>query len=196
MFQPNPLRGELCGDLRKGTLRGPDFRHEYQAAPANAFFYRFSSPRCGPNVRSVRPMSPSAVCHERAARPTAKPESLFSGSTMPSGFFLKKKSPRTPLSKARLLWFRSSAGETGTLPRPTAGELCAVRRNVSLKSKLQSPRQYAYRYPLRACRLAPRAPEECVLYPRTELMQSKACSAGIAARRAGFGGRNDAECRQ
>jgi hypothetical protein len=158
MFQPDTLRGELCGDLRKKTLRGPDFRHRYQAAPANAFFYHLSSPGCGPDVRSVRPMSPSAVRHERVVRPRA--------------------------------------GESGTLPRPDAGEPCAVRRNASLKSELQTPTQYSYRLPERGGGSALRAPQKCVLYPRTELMQSKACSAGIAARRAGFGGRNDAECRQ
>jgi hypothetical protein len=38
---------------------------------------------------------------------------------MPNGFFLKKKPPRTPFAKARLLWFRSGqAANDLRLPLP------------------------------------------------------------------------------
>jgi len=37
----------------------------------------------------------------------AKPESLYPGGIPPSGFFLKKKPPRTPFARAYLLWVRS-----------------------------------------------------------------------------------------
>jgi hypothetical protein len=43
---------------------------------------------------------------------------------------------------------------------------------------------------------APPVPEKNVMYPRTELLHSKACAAGISTRRAGFDRRDDAECRQ
>jgi hypothetical protein len=59
---------------------------------------------------------------------TAKPEWLYPESTTPSGFFFKKKPPRTLLAGARSLWFCSKGAQlflAHTTQTESIEQLCA-----------------------------------------------------------------------
>jgi hypothetical protein len=98
---------------------------------------------------------------------------------------------------------RPSAGGAGNRPRTDACALCLsdipLRHACGTGSTNSSSQQSRLcSHPLLGMDggFAPPVPEKNVMYPRTELLHSKACAAGISTRRAGFDRRDDAECRQ
>jgi hypothetical protein len=166
MFQPGHLRGEVCLETRGIPERSPYFATSSRCDRRMHFSILFPLPRYGPDVRSVRSMSPSEVRLECAGR-------LSAGG---------RGSVLSPGAKELCL-----AGGRGSA---APGALAARRSNRArlTNPKPQRSRLYAAPLPESARAFALPAPGMSALRQCAHMLETRFCGAGVTACRAGLKG--------